>query len=337
VVLCLSAGEVGARAFWRLRYHVPLRHPEKILYAFYPGLREAAVRRPAPGDGFYDVLMLSGSTLHVDWGPVEQALAEQLTEAGHPNVRMLNLAFPAHTSRDSRLKYAALAESRFDLVVVYDGINDVRANNAPPELFREDYGHFRWYETANALAPYHDTARLALPYTIRYLGISLYQILHPGRYVPSDEPRAAWTQYGTDPRSVASFRDNLETILGLAAGRRDRVVLMTFAVHVPQDYSLDAFQGKRLDYVLYRKPIEDWGRPQDVLRTVGAQNEVVRRLAARHPEALLVDQAALMDGTPRFFNDPCHLTVAGASQLAANIVAAVGASPGQAAAASAVR
>jgi hypothetical protein len=44
-----------------------------------------------------------------------------------------------------------------------------------------------------------------------------------------------------------------------------------------------------------------------------------------------------MDGTPRFFNDPCHLTVAGASQLAANIVAAVGASPGQAAAASAVR
>jgi hypothetical protein len=186
VVLCLSAGEVGARAFWRLRYHVPLRHPEKILYAFYPGLREAAVRRPAPGDGFYDVLMLSGSTLHVDWGPVEQALAEQLTEAGHPNVRMLNLAFPAHTSRDSRLKYAALAESRFDLVVVYDGINDVRANNAPPELFREDYGHFRWYETANALAPYHDTARLALPYTIRYLGISLYQILHPGRYVPSD-------------------------------------------------------------------------------------------------------------------------------------------------------
>ena len=337
VLRCLGAAEAGARVFWRVRYHVPLRHPGKILYAFSPGLREAAVRQPVPGDGFYDVLILGGSTVHRDWGPVEQALAEQLTEAGHRNVRVLNLAFPAHTSRDSRLKYAALGEARFDLVVVYDGINDVRANNAPPELFREDYGHFRWYEMVNALAPYHDTARLALPYTIRYLTISLRQILHPSRYVPSAEPRAAWTQYGSDPRSVASFTDNLETILKLAARRRDRVVLMTFAVHVPQDYSLEAFQGNRLDYVLHRKPIEDWGRPQDVLKTVAAQNDVVRRLAARHPEVLLVDQAALMDGTPRFFNDPCHLTVAGASQLAANIVSAVGADPRQAAARSALR
>ena len=122
--------------------------------------------------------------------------------------------------------------------------------------------------------------------------------------MPSDEPRPNWTQYGADPRSVASLTENLEAILNLAAGRRDRVVLMTFAVHVPQDYSLEAFQGKRLDYVLYRKPIEDWGRPQDVLKAVTAQNEVVRRLAARHPGALLVDQAALMDGTPRFFQRP---------------------------------
>jgi hypothetical protein len=180
---------------------------------------------------------------------------------------------------------------------------------------------------ANALAPYHDTARLALPYTVRYLGISLRQILHPGRYVPTGEPRPSWTQYGADPRSVASFSDNLETVLSLAAARGDRVVLMTFAVHIPQDYSLEAFQQKRLDYVLYRKPVEDWGRPADVIKTVNAQNEVVRRLAARHPEALLVDQAALMDGTARFFNDPCHLTVAGASQFAANIASAVAAGP----------
>jgi lysophospholipase L1-like esterase len=337
VLLCLGAAEGGARAFWRVRSHVPLRHPSRILYAFYPGLREAAVQRPAPGDGFYDVLLLGGSTLHRDWGPVEQALAEQLAEAGHRNVRVLNLAFPAHTSRDSRLKYAALGEARFDLVVVYDGINDVRANNAPPELFREDYGHFRWYEMVNALAPYQDRAWLALPYTIRYLGISLRQILHPSRYVPSDEPRPSWTQYGAAARSVASFAQNLEAILDLAARRGDRVVLMTFAVHVPQDYSLEAFEGKRLDYVLHRKPIEDWGRPQDVLKAVAAQNEVVRRLAARHPEALLVDQAGLMDETPRFFNDPCHLTVAGAMRFAADIVSGVGADPREGVAGSAAR
>ena len=67
-----------------------------------------------------------------------------------------------HTSRDSWLKYAALGEARFELVVFYDGIVERlrgtqdqgeimkkkkdetkrRANNAPPDIFREDYAHY---------------------------------------------------------------------------------------------------------------------------------------------------------------------------------------------------
>jgi hypothetical protein len=322
VLLCLGTAELGARVFWRLRFHVPFRDPSRVLNAMYPELRDVAYAAPARGDGFYNVLLLGGSTLHPDWGPVAQALKEQLVEAGRRNVRVLDLAWPAHTSRDSRLKYAALGEARFDLVVLYDGINDARVNNVPPNLFREDYGHYSWYELANTLATYHRSASFALPYTVRYLWISLRQALHPDRYVPT-VPRADWTQYGGNVRSAVAFRDNYEAILELASKRHDRVVLMTFAAYVPEDYSLAAFEQKRLAYVMHSKPIEDWGRPQFVLKAVAAQNEVVRGLAAEHPGVLLVDQAKLMGATPSYFNDVCHLTVAGASRFAANVVLAL--------------
>jgi hypothetical protein len=149
------------------------------------------------------------------------------------------------------------------------------------------------------------------------------QALTRDRYVPAGLPSKQWVQYGRNPRSAVSFRRNLEAILALAVRRGDRVMLMTFATYVPENYSLEAFEAKRLDYVLHLKPVEEWGRREDVVNAVAVQNEAVRSLAARHDGVLLVDQARLMAGTPRYFNDPCHLTVAGASKFAENVVAAV--------------
>jgi hypothetical protein len=235
-------------------------------------------------------------------------------------VRIFNLAVPAHTSRDSRLKYQALGRARFDLVVIYDGFNDLRTNNAPPELFREDYGHYSWYETVNALAPYHRRSRFALPYTFRFLAIGVRQALMRGRYVPAEEPRADWVRYGGNARSAAPFEHNLAAILDLAARRGDRALLMTVAAHIPENYSAEAFQAKRLDYGLHLSPLELWGRRDDVLATLARHNEIVRTLAARDHGVLFVDQARLMDGSPRYFNDPCHLTVEGSVRFAENLL-----------------
>lgn len=103
--------------------------------------------------------------------------AEDLADNGRRSVRIFNLAMPAHTSQDYWLKYAALAEARFDLVIVYDGLDEDLANNVPPELFREDYAHYSWYEIVNTLAAYHGTASFALPYTLRYLVIHIRQTM----------------------------------------------------------------------------------------------------------------------------------------------------------------
>jgi len=94
-------------------------------------------------------------------------------------------------------------------------------------------------------------------------------------------------------------------------------MLMTFATYVPEDYSLEAFKEKRLDYGygLPLTPIEIWGAREHVLKTVAVHNEIVRSLAAQHEGVLFVDQASLMAGVPRYFNDPCHFTVVGSSKF----------------------
>ncbi|MGH2373611.1 MAG: hypothetical protein ACRDIC_09090 [bacterium] len=320
LLLSIVGAEVASRAFWSMRYHVPFAHPDRILYAFYPELERIDRKNPRPDDGFYDILLLGGSALHRDYGEVEQALQEQLAYAGHRNVRVYNLADRAHTSRDSRLKYAAVGDARFDLVLVYDGINEARANNAPPEIYRDDYAHYAWYEVVNTLAPYHRSAQFALPYTLRYLQVGLRHAVAPDRYAPTEAPRPEWRQYGRNYRSVMSLEHNLNIVLRIAARHGDRVMLMTYATYVPDDYTPEAFQEKRLAYGLHLIPIELWGRREDVMGAVAAQNAVVRGLAERHRDVLFVDQATLMAGSPLYFNDACHLTVAGSSKFVENLL-----------------
>jgi len=323
VLVHLAAAEVAARAFWRLGYGVPIAHPDRILYAYYPELREVDEARPTRDDRFYDVLLLGGSVLNRGWSAIEEDLRERLSRRLRREVRVFNLAVRGHTSRDSLLKYEALGAARFELVVCYDGINDTRASNAPPAVFRPDYGHMPWYGVLNALAPYHGSARFALPYTVRWLGIRSRSLTVTDRSVSPGLPRPEWLPHGKDARGVASFEANLRALLDQAAARKDRVVLMTFATYVPADYSPEAFTARRLDYGLHLSPLEIWGRRDDVLAAVALQNDVVRRLAAERENVVFVDEARLMAGGARTFNDACHLTVLGSVEFVDHLMDAL--------------
>jgi hypothetical protein len=323
ILFCAALLEALSRGFWWIRSGIPPSAPGVLLEALYPELRPIRERPPARGDGTLDILLLGGSVLHESWGEVEAQIQEQLVRAGYRSVRIHNLAQPAHTSRDSLVKYAALGDARFELIVVYDGINDARANNAPPQVFRGDYSHLPWYELVNAIAPSAGGARLALPATLRFALARLRQSLLPGSYAGSDRPRPEWLRYGAEPRSAAVFERNLAEILDLAASRGERVILATFALHVPPDYSLEAFREKRLDYLLFYSPIEIWGERDHVVAAVQAHNAVVRRLAQRNPHAVLVDQDRLMPRGARTFNDPCHLTSEGSEAFARPLVEAI--------------
>lgn len=321
--ILLAGAEVAARVYWRSAYLLSMRDPRHVLLAFYPELRRVDGIHPARSDGFFEVLLLGGSVLHKNWGSVEQALVEQLAREGRHDVRVSNLAIPGQTSRDSLLKYQAMADARFDLVVAYDGINDVRMNNVPPALYRDDYSHDPWDEVVGAMAPYQGVSRFALPFTLRLASIRLRQSRHPDRYLPEGALPADWIAYGADARSAVSFEHNLRQLLTIASNRGDRVMLMTFATYLAPNYSLDAFRRHALDYDLHVSPIELWGRPDNVIAAVERQNDVVRKLAAERPDTLFVDQARLMPRGAKYFNDVCHLTLEGSSAFASAIVEAI--------------
>ena len=320
LALCAAALEVAARAYWRLGYQLSFRHPAHPLFAYYPELKAVDETRPRRGDGYYNVLMLGESVLHHAWGEVEPALAEALARDGVRNARIFNLAVPAHTSRDSWLKYASMAGAQFDLVMLYDGANETRTNNAPPEIFRDDYSHYSWYAVVNALAPHEGRAAFALPYTLAFARARLRQRLAPDRFVPTNEPRPEWVAFGGTVRSAGSFERNVTSIVDAAARRGDPVMLMTFASWVPPDYSKEAFAAKRLDYGLHKMPVETWGRPDNVARALRMHNDVIRRLASTRAGVWFVDEAALVSGTGRNFDDPFHLTIAGSIVFAENVM-----------------
>lgn len=139
--------EIGTRVYWRLSHEVPIFHGRQILRRFYPHLYDTGVLEADLGrdDGHLDVLMLGGSVIEDRFSTIRAELEAQLAERTGKSVRVFNLGRRGHTSRDSLLRYRELADKPFDLVLIYHGINEVRMNNCPRSMFREDYTHAAWY------------------------------------------------------------------------------------------------------------------------------------------------------------------------------------------------
>jgi hypothetical protein len=156
---------------------------------------------PGRDDENFDVLLLSGSALNVNFGPIGQPLAERLTQATGRRVRIVNGAMPGHTSLDNLYKYRQLAPAGVELVVVYHGLNELRANNAPPESFRGDYSHYGWYELVRDVVNGQALYPLATPYSVRFVIRRVIAKLTGRDYVPVEKPRPEWIGYGRDVRT----------------------------------------------------------------------------------------------------------------------------------------
>lgn len=324
LAILLLGGELVSRGFWMLDCGAPLLSRKTLWYAHYPQLRTSGVENAADSkvDGAYDVVILGGSTISDEFGSIGAELGARLKARLNRPVRVFNLAYPAHNSRDSMLKHRWLADQRFDLVVVYDGINDTRMNNAPPEVFRDDYAHCHWYECVNRLDRHPALYQSALPFTLQFAAERSAEFVGLAQYVPRGNPSEEWLEHGKNIRTRRTLQQNLGEIVATARERNERVVLMTFAYHVPANYSREAFVAGKLDYNDARAcPVELWGKPANVAAALQQQNEAVRELAAQNPDVVFVDQERLLVRSARHFDDCCHLTPAGCVQFAKNIVA----------------
>lgn len=327
-IVTLVTAEAASRVYYRRVHGLPLLAPASdLLYAYYPELRSAMTPARSRDP---EILLLGASVLNQTFGDVAPMLRDALSEAWGAAVRVTNLSMLGHSTLDSWYKYRSLAGRSFDLVVVYHSINELRANNVPPEAWRDDYGHYTWYEELNFYFA-HDglrAGRLVLPFFLKHAVTELDRtVLRRRDYVPPHAPDPAWLAYGADVKTVPAFRRNLERILALAAERGDPVLLMTFAHHLAADYTLERFRRRELGYGSWTgstaSPVEIWGTPENVRAGLAAHDRVLRELHVAHPRALFVDQAARLGGDPGNFVDVCHLSPEGARRFVDGIVEAV--------------
>ena len=288
-VLWIVGLEAASRAYWWYDKDVDPFAFDGLVRAFYPELRRAKPSRN--DDQRYDVLLLGGSTLNYAARAIDRRLDRQLTQP----VKIHNVALPSQSSRDSLYKYRWLADRRFDLVVFYHGINEVRANNVPDELFEADYSHYSWYAVVNALFEHPEHPVLAFPFTLRFLALRVAEELGIRQVVPQDAPRDDWVDFGERIKTDISFRSNLEEILGISKERGEQLVIMSFASFVPPDYTKEKLRAGELVYTPTGGttfPIEIWGRVNNVLAGVAAHNQVIREGAGPDGADLLREHVA---------------------------------------------
>lgn len=319
----LTLCEAASRALWTIRKGAPFFSRRQSVYVFYPELLSVERAKISGDDGCFDILLLGGSALTRDFGSVEQALREVLTFETKKKIRVHNVSRAAHTSRDSYYKYAHCAGAAFNLVIVYHGINETRANNCPPDFFRGDYSHYSWYALLSQTERGGGARIFTLPFTIAYVTTRMMDRLGCSRHLPTNSVKAEWLDYGADIKTAAPFRNNIEGILDIARARGERVLLMTYAGYVPEHYSLKRFKEKKLDYALHITPIEVFGKPENVIKGLAVHNDVLRSLSRERRDVIFVDQDLRMPRGGRYFNDIAHLTAEGCEKFVGNITHAI--------------
>jgi hypothetical protein len=301
VVLCWA----GVRCFWWWRLGVGVTESPGVEAVWRLHYRElytsGAVDAPlARDDGYYDVLLLGGSVLEQAVPALEDSLHRELPE----RVRVFNLARSAHTSRDSYYKYQRLAGKPFDLVVFYDGVNDARLNCCADDIYRDDYRHFSWYDSLEA--------RLAVG-TVSVSDILRSRLNRGNLTFDIAEGR----EFSDHVKTAKAYRQNLEPIADAVDRGEGRMLLMTFAYLIPENYSEDAFRAHQLGYGRgqYQLGADVWGTPKGVEAAIAAHNAVMRDVARKHKSIIFIDEEKQMPKDGVYFSDCCHLTDQGIAKF----------------------
>ena len=318
----LLIAEACSRLYFMLVFGTPILRPDLAIHRYYQNLAAASDKMSESEGQSIDLLILGGSALTDKFGCVEASLARIAPDILSAPLRIHNLAALGHTSRDSLVKYKLLKNRHYDLVLLYEGINDARINYCPPELFREDYSHFRWYEAINSLSQHPELRYFSLLSTVQQLKQTFSHRLGITVYAPEIPPvlEGNWLNWGAVLKNELAFADNLKGILSEANERGEPIILPTYAYYIPDNYSLKAFQRHELDYGKHTLPIEIYGERLQVQNALTSYNKAISEICQQSPGAHCLDLNAQMPKNKDYFDDVCHLTERGSAFMAQSIL-----------------
>ncbi|MFN4145731.1 MAG: hypothetical protein ACK4GN_07910 [Runella sp.] len=294
----------------------PFWQPSKM---FYPEVEVIKKQEISPTDGYFDILLLGGSAISMDFGfHINKSLDSLLNPKGTaPKVRLHNAAIPAHTSLDNLLKYQKLAEKRFDLVVFYEAINENRANNIPPQYFREDYQHIVWYNDLALIEKHPEVNWTVLPFVVHKSIKLITDKINGEKNVAFKHINPTYIMYGGEIKTAKPYRNNIEQLIKETKARHENLLLVTYALYVPPSVRGNGGYTDYRDFAgcQFPSPLHLWGDPVNVEKGVKQHNQTLRQLATQY-EVPLMDMDSLFPRRKEFYCDLCHLTEEGSREYA---------------------
>lgn len=273
------------------------------------GYRGPAFALPKP-PGVLRFLVLGGSAVFDQYAPPGQdwpKLTEGLLrEAGIPEAEVINAGIPGHASVDSLGRFFTEGHTfGADYVLLYTGWNDIKQLRSNEPLLRTMRGYIPSADPRSS--PRNRIDKLLCNTSQIYVQLR-------GRYYDWKlrvGPEGAVPEGGFENRieeaALRQYRLNVELFVDAVRNVGAVPVLVTQARLVAPGNT--ASQRERIRYH-YQKMDHDtlvdaYGRLDEILREVGAEKK-----------ARLIDPAASMTGTDRFYRDHVHLASEGSAELA---------------------
>ncbi len=297
-IVCLIILELFSRMLFANANRLPFMYSaEEMIYPALYNLKQNYT------DEGVNILLLGGSVLFEN--------SKILKEMGRRHAfNFYNAAYIAHTTLDSLYKYKYLIKNKlkFDYVIFYHGINDVRLNNIPSKFYRDDYSHYYYYKLINIVFKYNEPkSALFLKSTLGYNFYNLFCRVYSltrfrkMKFVPYDIPVPELTQYGCEIKSAKSFRKNLNKIAMLS--KKEKAVLI-----VPYFAFQQSLANADMTNI--------WGNPENVVKGIIRHNEIISETQGRF---VTINTKAISVDRP-IFTDICHFTIQGQKKFGELII-----------------
>lgn len=320
-VLTLTLFEFSLRAFYSIKHKNTniLVYPQSLIKKYYPESFNHIYRNNEQNDDSINILFLGGSAINKDWSHIEKILKDTLSQKYPFEFNITNCAVPAHTSLDSRIKFDLLKNQNFDIILLYHGINELRFNNCPDTIFDKDYRHVEFYANTKGLTGKMSNYTI-LPHVINSIKLRIKQSFGFNQWLSIGAPRhKKWIKHGDSIKTKSSFYQNYKYIINNSKQRGIDVIIPTFAFYVPQNYSIEKFKNKDLDYCNYKSPIEMWGAKENVIKGIKTHNKLICD-NFKFKYAHIIDMDSLIGKNKKNFDDICHFTKDGSKEFVSIII-----------------
>lgn len=238
------------------------------------------------------ILTLGGSAMFNH--RMTEQLTESLLKATSARLEIQGGALRSHSTRSSLIKYKEhFYRYSFDYVLIYHAINDLLMNHVAYKNFKADYSHFSSWYKRNAVLNHSVMAR--------YIYNRIFW----------KSPKRV--ENGSQFSSYQTFEQNIRELVRLIKRDDGVPILMTFAWHIPDNYTETKFYQGRLGYnnpTNYDKcPVELWGSVDYVREGLMHLNSIIRNIA-REEQVMLIDIEGMdtFRNNPQNFGDVCHLS-----------------------------